>query len=310
MRYSTVVRLVLPVALAICAGCASMRPTLAQQLAEERWSKCRGTSPVVTLKEIKTDGQIWLTYQSHGEYRRVNDCLQAADREQASRRNAPISRTALSTSVTAASGDPWAVPVWKKGYEWAFRWESPRGKGTFVRSLDRIEAIDGNEFYVIKTGTRHIYYRTSDLGYFMDTVDGDVEVRHVGLWKRYPWPLALEKAIDSTVSEERPRDRQTQELSFSCVVERQETVTVPAGEFETAKIACLNKATEKTVYEIWYSPQVRFWVRERVLFSYGWQERELLSYQLDGAESLSLKINPLPSVSSPPSAPSVLPLPR
>ena len=38
---------------------------------------------------------------------------------------------------------PPGPPVWKPGYEWGFRWESPQGKGTFVWTVNREEIVDG-----------------------------------------------------------------------------------------------------------------------------------------------------------------------
>ncbi len=58
---------------------------------------------------------------------------------------------------------PVVAPVWTLGDEWTYRWESPRGKGTYVWSVDREEIVDGIEHYVIRSGQREIYYRKSDL---------------------------------------------------------------------------------------------------------------------------------------------------
>jgi len=52
---------------------------------------------------------------------------------------------ALTTTTQAASSESsaFAVPTWKPGYEWEYRWESPSGKGTYVWSVDREGKIDG-----------------------------------------------------------------------------------------------------------------------------------------------------------------------
>src|SRR5262245_49242400 len=34
------------------------------------------------------------------------------------------------------------APSWKRGDEWAYRWKSPTGKGTFIWSVDREETLD------------------------------------------------------------------------------------------------------------------------------------------------------------------------
>jgi hypothetical protein len=70
------------------------------------------------------------------------------------------------------------APVWKPGYEWAYRYESPAGNGTFVWSVDREEALDGVPHYVIKSGAREIFYRKSDLALSRETVDGVVVLKN------------------------------------------------------------------------------------------------------------------------------------
>ena len=44
--------------------------------------------------------------------------------------------------------DPGSAPVWMIGDRWAFRWESPRGSGTFVWAVNRVQTVDGFECYV------------------------------------------------------------------------------------------------------------------------------------------------------------------
>ena len=190
---------------------------------------------------------------------------------------APVNVSAAPSVAAAPAALSWDVPTWEVGDEWTFRWESPRGKGTFVWSVDRIERVDGNEFYVVKAGNRLMYRRKADLAIYMEIVDGQVEIRHVGLSRVFPWPLVPGKAIEYDVTIERPLARQTVEVTRACSVVREETVTVPAGEFQTAKIACKDRRTDTVVHELWYAPRVKQWVRERSLFSYGWQERELIS---------------------------------
>jgi hypothetical protein len=63
-------------------------------------------------------------------------------------------------------------------------------------------------------------------------------------------------------------------------VEADETVTVLAGTFRTLKIAWRTKKTNALVYEMWYAPHVKQWVKIREVLSSGIRERELLAYKL------------------------------
>lgn len=173
------------------------------------------------------------------------------------------------------------VPVWKKGFEWEYRREHPTGKGTYVRAVERIETADGTDFYVVKSGTRRIYYRTRDLAVSMETLPDGIDRRHVpphGM----PWPLTAAKSWEMRYTIERPMHRSTSEVVQSCVVERGERVTVPAGTFDALKIVCRHPTTQEITRESWYAPEARHAVKERFRLTEGYEERELLRYRVDG----------------------------
>lgn len=173
-------------------------------------------------------------------------------------------------------------PLWKRGYEWTFRWESPRGNGTFAWVVDREETVAGVEYYVVKSGTRReIYWRKTDLAYYMDKVGGVIETRHLPAESRYAWPMTPGKAWETRYTQENPRERRTTEAAKACRVAGEEDITVPAGTFRTLKVVCRSQRTGGITDEVWYSPQVMNWVRERSHFSYGIRERQLTAYKLN-----------------------------
>src|SRR5215475_11809800 len=148
----------LPIAggLLILAGCSSMQNTVAQDLAWERWQKCnhfRG----ITLKDIKPDGQIWVWRADGGEITAWRECDAAVRAEQAKGVRSTIPSSAVAVASTPPTNSMSVAPIWRPGDEWAFRYESPTGSGTYVWSVDREEVLDGVPQYVIKTGTREIF---------------------------------------------------------------------------------------------------------------------------------------------------------
>jgi hypothetical protein len=169
-------------------------------------------------------------------------------------------------------------PAWAKGDEWSFRWESPEGKGTFVWSIDREETLDGIPHYVIKTGTREIFYRKQDIATTKETVNGVVVLLNTPPRLRYVWPLFVGKTWEQSLREERPSERQTRELGIAATVEAEETVTVPAGTFETLKLVYRNKGTGAILWEEWYSPEVGQWVRVHERRETGRRVRELTAF--------------------------------
>src|SRR5262245_41153836 len=106
-----------------------------------------------------------------------------------------------------------SAPVWKRAYEWSYRYESPTDKGTYVWSVDREEVSDGVECYVIKTGTREIFYRKSDFAHVRETVDGALVIRDVPPSVNYTWPLVVGKTWEQSCQEERPQARQTEDFA-------------------------------------------------------------------------------------------------
>jgi hypothetical protein len=187
----------------------------------------------------------------------------------------------VSTPLPPSPSAPRDVPTWKPGDEWSYRWESPRGKGTFVWVVDREDILDGTAFFVVKSGTtREIYYRKSDFAYYMDRVDGKVETRHTPPSAYVPWPPVVGGKVELSYMREQPLERQSEEVVLTCEASAAEPVTVPAGTFDTVKVTCRNSRTNALTLERWLSPAIRQMVRERTYFSYGTRDRELIGFKL------------------------------
>ena len=186
-----------------------------------------------------------------------------------------------STSNTRAQQRALVAPEWKVGDEWAYRWEEPTGGGTYVASVVRKETLDGVEHFVVKSGVeRETYHRASDLATSMEKVSGGIDTRLVPPRTNYQWPLAVGKTWELTFRQERPMARETSDLVWVWHVEKEETVSVPAGTFNTLKIVCRDKRTNKPIYEAWHSPDVKQFVRVREYLQPGTRERELIAFKL------------------------------
>lgn len=263
-------------------GCASSRNTLAQDLAWNRWQKCN-MIPGVQFKEIRRDGQIWVTYTSPSGLAEWRECDRKAGQEQPRQRIAGGSSSSgqkgLAASNPVASSAN-SAPAWRRGYEWAYRYEGAAGSGTYVWTVDRDEVADGHDCWVIKTGTRQIFYRKSDQASVKETVDGVVIRRDSPPSLRFAWPLEVGKTWEQSYMNERPKDRQTEQMERVTSVESEEAVTVPAGTFQTFKIVVRNKRTGTMVYEAWYAPAVMQVVKLREHLASGLREREMIAYKL------------------------------
>jgi hypothetical protein len=170
-----------------------------------------------------------------------------------------------------------AADTWAPGSSWSYRYESPRGSGTFDWVVDREEVVDGVKFYVVAAGSREIYFRQADFALYMEKVNGTVEV------KMNP-PIRLVSGASGDKWElryvrEAPQ-QEAQSVLRKCAASGPEKITVPAGTFDTTKTTCVDVRTGETVYEAWYAAAAKQMARERSRFSDGWRERELIGMRL------------------------------
>lgn len=265
-------------ALLALAGCAATQNTLAQDLAWDRWRSCDRFA-TVKLQRIEPDGRVWVEYAGPGEVALWSACMREAAAKQGSQIGiaAPMATLASSSPVPQF---PANVPGWRPGFEWAYRFEAPTGSGTYVWTVDRQDRIDNTSYWVVKTGTREIFYRVQDLASGLETVDGIVIIKHEPPRLNFTWPLNPGMSWEQNYREERPKDRQTNDYQRTWTVESEETVTVPAGAFKAVKITQRVKQTGSLVNELWYSPETMNWVKLREVLTTGIRNRELIAYKI------------------------------
>jgi hypothetical protein len=180
---------------------------------------------------------------------------------------------------------PLIVPSWTPGDRWTFWSDSPRGSSTYVWSVNREQIVDGTAYYVISSGpTRHdpareFFYQKTDLAWRMLKVDGALQSQSEPAQLRYVWPLTVGGSWEQTVTvtTDRQGNHSTETTTRSCRVTGEETVTVAGGIFRTLKTVCRNPTTNEVVYEMWYAPEAKHWVKERTTYSWGVQEREVMA---------------------------------
>jgi hypothetical protein len=186
---------------------------------------------------------------------------------------APGEQGAISPSPPAST----LAPVWERGYEWTYQWTSPQGSGTFVRTVEREETVAGVQHYVVRSGSRDIYYTKADLSWLMELVDGAVEARGTPPDRRFDWPLAVGKEWEATYTLENLREGTTETRSWRYRVDAVDMVTVPAGTFQAFHLTGKD-STGKLVREYWYAPDLKGLVKQRVFHPYGVENRELVEY--------------------------------
>ena len=273
------------------SACAALRTTLAQERARERWQMCEGRVPDVRLKEIRPDGQISFTYSSPSAKAGALECLKEAFEVQRTRPVTSGANVAVSPAPAPESGSAAVVvalpetprapmpPIWKIGDEWAYRYNAS-GAGTYVWAVVRVDTVDGAECYVVKSGSRELFYRTRDLAIVRETVDGAVVRRDNPPAPQYKWPLTTGTKWEHAYTFENARDRQTSQRQTSWEVQTVEDVTVPAGTFRAFKISSSDLRTGRPIYEMWYAPDAKQWIKIREWLESGERRREMTEYKL------------------------------
>jgi hypothetical protein len=169
--------------------------------------------------------------------------------------------------------------AWRVGDEWRFRWESPRGKGTYAWVVARESTVNGLPSYIVKSGSREIVFAKGEakLGWQEERVKGVVVERASPPSFYFVWPLEVGKTWEYAYNWENITDRQTAELVRRCTVEAIESITVPAGTFDSFRVVCRNKGGQRQ-FTYWYSDIIKMYVKQLSFLAYGVQTRELVSY--------------------------------
>ena len=275
-------RLLVTTAALSLVACATTGNTPQQDRTYAAWAKCRAEGHdargSVKLDRVEPDGrpQFWMTGDGMAGWQEVRQCMT----EQMAKIPLPPSLKASSASAQTAGLVVPEPPAWVKGDEWEFRSESPARRSTFRWTVDREVVMDGVGHYVIKTGSREIFYRRRDIALSRETVSG----AEVGRWTPprvdYVWPLSAGLSWEQTYRLERPAVQKVFDRVDIATVEAEETTTVPAGTFKALKIVHRYKSTGAISYEEWYVPDVRMWVRKRERLEAGPRLRELAAYHL------------------------------
>jgi len=270
------------------AGCTTFRDAPQQDYSRTLLTECVGKFPGTWVKRVDPDGQWWITYTSPSALQGVQVCMAEESKAQPyldwlkARQvsTEPKLGSAATPVVAVALSGSIAVPVWRVGDEWQYAYKSPSDSGTYVWVVNRVETVDGVDHYVVKGGTREIFYRVSDLASSLERVDRVVVLRDTPARLMYAWPLTVGKSWEESHRQERPVDRATIDRKSQWTVEADETVTVPAGTFRTFRIRWKNANTGATVTDMWYAPDVKQWVKIREVLSNGIREREMVSFKL------------------------------
>jgi hypothetical protein len=102
-----------------------------------------------------------------------------------------------------------------------------------------------------------------------------VESQAVPPYRKFVWPLDTGKTWEARYHWSHTADGRTEERVRRHRVIGNESVHVPAGTYQAARVV-VTDGTGKKVDEYWYAPDVRWVVKERLYLAQGVRERELI----------------------------------
>jgi hypothetical protein len=95
------------------------------------------------------------------------------------------------------------------------------------------------------------------------------------------WPLEAGKEWKTNYVLEQVQEKSSRTIDARIVVANVEEIKLSAGTFETFKIEVYDNYTGKLSSEHWYSPAVKWFVKNRTYLANGVREEELLSFKSD-----------------------------
>jgi 5-deoxy-D-glucuronate isomerase len=185
------------------------------------------------------------------------------------------------TKPIAQTGVKAEKPEWKVGYEWRYAWKRPGGSGTFTRVLIREDKFENVPAYVVRVGKNEHFYVKENLGELATLSGGKIASKRSAPYQPVSWPLEVGKEWRNSYTRENIEEKSSETFDYRWSVSSVEELKVPAGIFEAFKIEGYNFYTGNLMAECWYSPKVKWFVKERIYQKKGVLERELINFKAD-----------------------------
>jgi hypothetical protein len=176
-------------------------------------------------------------------------------------------------------------PNWTVGDQWVYAEKSAEARRTVVREVVREDAFQGIPSYVVKRGTEESFYTKETLGLIATMEDGKLSLRRDKSSQIFSWPLAVGNYWRNAYAEENLKNKSKDTIDLSMVVSTIEEITVPAGTFQAARIEIYDPKSGRLLFERWYSPQAKYYIKTRAYVTEeGLVEQDLISLKVDAGK--------------------------
>lgn len=177
-------------------------------------------------------------------------------------------------------------PNWTVGDQWVYEEKSPEARRIVVREVVREDAFQGIPSYVVKRDNEESFYTKETLGLIATMEEGKLTLRRDQSVQIFSWPLAVGKEWRNTYAEENLKNKSKDTIDLSMVVSTIEEMTVPAGTFQAARIEAYDPKSGRLLFERWYSPQAKYYIKTRAYVTKeGLREQDLISLKVNAGNN-------------------------
>ncbi len=192
-----------------------------------------------------------------------------------------FNRNVVKANPVARTGLKAEKPQWDIGYRWRYMSKGPGNSATLTREVIREDSFRDIPSYVIKVGANENFYTKDVLGFVATMSRGKVVVQRTSPYQPLAWPVEVGKEWRNSFTLENLELKSSQMFDNLMVIANIEAVKVPAGTFEAFRIEVYGFQNGLLTAEYWYSPEVKWFVKQRIYLSEGVREEELISYKMD-----------------------------
>jgi len=172
-------------------------------------------------------------------------------------------------------------PGWRIGYAWNYAINRPGSRSTIEKKLLRKDNYQGVETFVLQAGDDELFVAENSLA-VMSIFRAGKPVMTVSNPNGFlRWPLRNNEEWRYSSTRKDFENGSTYPVDHMMTVSGMETVQVPAGNIEAAKIESYGYKTGRLLTEYWYSPKFKWFVKSRQYKPDGLHQEELVGAAVD-----------------------------
>ncbi len=195
-------------------------------------------------------------------------------------------RNYISALVAARHGAAGAIPAanapaWKIGFQWEYAVKGPGIDATYTSEISREQTFDGVPAYVLSVAESEYLHTKDALALAAHSSQGKTVAKNNPPVSVLSWPLTVGKEWRNKSAVENAEQNLSHTVEMETVVAGVEQVKVSAGVFEAFRIETYSSQTGELIFEQWYAPRVKWFVKVKDYRPEGVIEQELVSFKID-----------------------------